>query len=86
MLATANLQNQCVPYYFSRANGAKHRSGRKPGARVTNSASAFTYIQIMRSYIAQWHIGIEKSSSILDLDVGRISLFCACASIKLVIG
>ncbi len=28
----------------------------------------------------------QKSSDILDLDVGRISLFCACASIKLVIG
>ena len=60
--------------YNPRANGAKRRSGRKPGARVTNSALAFTYIRIMRSYIAQWHSGIksdQKSSSILDLDVGR---------------
>ncbi len=59
--------------HYPRANGAKRRSGRKPGARVTNSALAFTYIRIMRSYIAQWHSGIksdQKSSSILDLDVG----------------
>ncbi len=28
----------CIP----RANGAKRRSGRKPGARVTNSARLFT--------------------------------------------
>ena len=26
--------------FYSRANGAKRRSGRKPGARVTNSALA----------------------------------------------
>ena len=26
--------------YYPRANGAKRRSGRKPGARVTNSALA----------------------------------------------
>ena len=43
-----------------RANGAKRRSGRKPGARVTNSALAFTYIRIMRCYIAQWHSGIKS--------------------------
>ena len=30
-----------MPYY-PRANGAKRRSGRKPGARVTNSARLFT--------------------------------------------
>ena len=47
-------------YYFPRANGAKRRSGRKPGARVTNSALAFTYIRIMRCYIAQWHSGIKS--------------------------
>ncbi len=40
---------------YRRANGAERRSGRKPGARVTNSALAFTHIRIMRSYIAQWH-------------------------------
>ncbi len=45
---------------FPRANGAKRRSGRKPGARVTNSALAFTYIRIMRCYIAQWHSGIKS--------------------------
>ncbi len=28
--------------YNPRANGAKRRSGRKPGARVTNSARLFT--------------------------------------------
>ncbi len=36
-----------------RANGAERRSGRKPGARDTNSALAFTYIRIPLSYIAQ---------------------------------
>ncbi len=45
---------------YSPANGAKRRSGRKPGARVTNSALAFTYFRIMRCYIAQWHSGIES--------------------------
>ena len=45
---------------YPRANGAKRRSGRKPGARVTNSALAFTYIWIMRCYIAQWHSGIKS--------------------------
>ena len=29
-------------YHFPRANGAKRRSGCKPGARVTNSARLFT--------------------------------------------
>ncbi len=29
-------------YHFPRANGAKRRSVRKPGARVTNSARLFT--------------------------------------------
>ncbi len=29
-------------FYCPRANGAKRRSGRKPGARVTNSARLFT--------------------------------------------
>ena len=29
-------------------------------ARVTNSALAFTYIRIMRCYIAQWHSGIKS--------------------------
>ena len=43
-----------------RANGAERRSGRKPGARVTNFALAFTYIRIMRSYIAQWHSRIKS--------------------------
>ena len=47
-------------YTSPRANGAKRRSGRKPGARVTNSALAFTYIRIMRCYIAQWHSGIKS--------------------------
>ncbi len=28
--------------HYPRANGAKRRSGRKPGARVTNSARLFT--------------------------------------------
>jgi hypothetical protein len=46
--------------YNPRANGAKRRSGRKPGARVTNSALAFTCIRIMRCYIAQWHSGIKS--------------------------
>ncbi len=46
--------------YIPRANGAKRRSGRKPGARVTNSALAFTYIRIMRCYIAQWHSEIKS--------------------------
>ncbi len=32
----------------------------KPGARVTNSALAFTYIRILRCYIAQWHSGIKS--------------------------
>ena len=54
----------CVCVLFTttcpRANGAKRRSGRKPGARVTNSALAFTYIRIMRCYIAQWHSGIKS--------------------------
>ena len=45
---------------YPRANGAERRSGRKPGARVTNSALAFTYIRIMRSYIAQWHSGMKS--------------------------
>ncbi len=37
-----------IAYFFTdtkpspRANGAKRRSGRKPGARVTNSARLFT--------------------------------------------
>ena len=58
-----NLLGRCVHVvrshlYFPRANG---RSGRKPGARVTNFALAFTYIRIMRSYIAQWHSGIKSS-------------------------
>ena len=34
--------------------------GVSPGARVTNSALAFTYIRIMRCYIAQWHSGIKS--------------------------
>ncbi len=46
--------------FIFRANGAKRRSGRKPGARVTNSALAFTCIRIMRCYIAQWHSGIKS--------------------------
>ena len=46
--------------YIPRANGAKRRSGRKPGARITNSALAFTYIRIMRCYIAQWHSGMKS--------------------------
>ena len=29
-------------YFHPRANGAKRRSGRKPGAKVTNSARLFT--------------------------------------------
>ena len=29
-------------------------------ARVTNSALAFTYIRIIRSYIAQWHSGMKS--------------------------
>ncbi len=29
-------------WFYPRANGAKRRSGRKPGARVTNSARLFT--------------------------------------------
>ena len=62
-------------FLSSRANGAKRRSGRKPGARVTNSALAFTYIRIMRCYIAQWHSGV-KSRPIL---VGHLTL-CACVS------
>ncbi len=52
---------KCVQTYpYPRANGAKRRSGRKPGAMVTNSALAFTYIRIMRCYIAQWHSGIKS--------------------------
>ncbi len=30
-------------------------------ARVTNSALAFAYIRIMRSYIAQWYSGMKSS-------------------------
>ncbi len=45
---------------YPRANGAERRSGRKPGARVTNSTLAFTYIRIMRCYIAQWHNGMKS--------------------------
>ena len=110
------------------------RSRRKPGARVTNSALAFPYIRIMRSYIAQWHRGMksrppfwicaneetthtqqtnkafnmastnctirkrqsktnnvftslfDRNNNNMALDIGRISLLCACASMKLVIG
>ncbi len=43
-----------------RANGAERRSGRKPGARVTKSTLAFTYIRIMRSHKAQWHSGMKS--------------------------
>ena len=30
------LNESCVPFINPRANGAKRRSGRKPGARVSN--------------------------------------------------
>ncbi len=43
---------------------------RKPRARVTNSALAFTYIRNEKSRNEKSRN--EKSSSILDLDVGRI--------------
>ena len=43
-----------------RDNGAKRRSGRKPGAGVTNPTLALTYIRILRCYIAQWHGGIKS--------------------------
>ena len=37
------LKSFSVQYIiYPRANGAKRRSGRKPGARVTNSARLFT--------------------------------------------
>ncbi len=66
--------------FCPRANGAKRRSGRKPGARVTNSALAFTYIRIMRSYIAQWHSGIKSRPPFLIWTlVGHLTL-CACVS------
>ncbi len=45
---------------FPEPNGAERRSGRKPVARVTNSALAFTYIRIMRCYVAQWHGGMKS--------------------------
>ncbi len=32
-----------IPFDTPRANGAKRRSGRKPGARVTNSARLFKH-------------------------------------------
>ncbi len=63
--------------HYPRANGAKRRSGRKPGARVTNSALAFTYIRIMRCYIAQWHTGgiaeskVVRSAIFFVMDVRR---------------
>ena len=58
-------QSDCVNY--PRANG------RKPGARVTNSALAFTYIRIMRFYIAQWHSGMKSRPRAIFfvMDVGR---------------
>ncbi len=63
-----------------RANGAKRRSGRKPGARVTNSALAFTYIRIMRCYTAQWHTGIKSRPPFwIWTLVGHLTL-CACVS------
>ncbi len=63
-----------------RANGAKRRSGRKLEARVTNSALAFTYLWIMRCYIAQWHSGMKSRPpcGIWTL-VDHLTL-CACAS------
>ena len=36
------VENENLPRNNPRANGAKRRSGRKPGARVTNSARLFT--------------------------------------------
>ena len=37
------LLHACISsLLYPRANGAKRRSGRKPGARVTNSARLFT--------------------------------------------
>ena len=66
--------------YIPQANGAKRRSGRKPGARVTNSALAFTYIWIMRCYIAQWHSGIKSRPPFwIWTLVGHLTL-CACVS------
>ncbi len=46
--------------YFVIKTDNPRANGRKPGARVTNSAVAFTYIRIMRCYIAQWHSGIKS--------------------------
>ena len=38
--STCNNLKVWGEYNYPRANGAKRRSGRKPGARVTNSALA----------------------------------------------
>ncbi len=56
----STFQNYLAQNDCPRANGAKRRSRHKPGGRVTNSALAFTYIRIMRCYIAQWHSGIKS--------------------------
>ena len=40
--------------------GVEHFHLSPSQARVTNSALAFTYIRIMRCYIAQWHSGIKS--------------------------
>ena len=65
---------------YPRANGAKRRSRRKPGARVTNSALAFTYIRIMRCYIDQWHSEIKSRPPFwIWTLVGHLTL-CACVS------
>ena len=68
------------PVNNPRANDAKRRSGRKPGARATNSALALTYIRIMRSYIAQWHSGIKSRPPFwIWTLVGHLTL-CACVN------
>ena len=33
-----HVRSEVIDHHFPRANGAKRRSGRKPGARVTNRA------------------------------------------------
>ncbi len=53
----------CQIIYCSRANGAKRRSGRKPGARVTNSARLFT----------RGKMRTQRSAKFIN-DCGRITL------------
>ena len=59
---------------YPRANGAKRRSGRKPGARVTNSARLFTPGKMRTQRSAS---EVQSSSMIAGATGGKID--CACA-------